>query len=87
MRPFWRWLALFAYRRWARPGEPKPVGIPGNRDPDHPCPSYEPRPRRWNDFADCMTDGHYLCKECCHRDEDHDPDSHGRGEWIKITTH
>lgn len=67
-RPFWRWIALFAYRRWATEGEPKPVGIPGNRDPESPCDVYAPRPRRWNDFADCQGDGHFLCKECCHLD-------------------
>jgi hypothetical protein len=70
MRPFWRWLALFAYRRWAR-GEPrKPTGVPGNRDPDDPCPAYAPRPRKWNDFPDCLGDGHHLCRGCCHLGRD-----------------
>lgn len=67
---FWRRLALFAYRRWAtsqEPGGRKPVGVPGNRDPDNPCEHYAPRrlmPGEWND---CMSDGHYLCRECCHK--------------------
>lgn len=66
-RDFWKWLALFAYRRWARPDEKKPVGIPGNRDPDHPCEAYAPRRRGPFEWADCQTDGHWLCAECCHR--------------------
>jgi hypothetical protein len=28
---------------------------------------YQARPRKLEDFADCETDGHYLCSECCHR--------------------
>lgn len=68
LRPFWRWLALFAYRRWAIKGQPKPAGVPGNRDPSHPCDYYSPRPRLLSDFSDCQGDGHYLCRECCHLD-------------------
>lgn len=70
---FWKAVALFAYRRWAIPGQPKPVGIPNNRDPQHPCEAYEPRRPHLNDWADCQTDGHYLCDKCCHKappDED-----------------
>lgn len=85
LRSFWRSVALFAYRRWVRPGGPKPVGIPGNRDPDNPCRVFEPRPRRPGDFADCLGDGHYLCRECCHKDRDRDPEDAGKGEWIKLT--
>jgi hypothetical protein len=76
-RDFWKAIFLFAYRRWAIPGEKKPVGIPGNRDPDYPCSGYEPVPielarqlsfNSGNPFwQDCQTDGHYLCAECCHR--------------------
>lgn len=66
-RDLWRAVARFAYRRWVRHGDPKPTGIPGNRDPDAPCTAYAPRPWREGDFRDCMTDGHYLCGECCHR--------------------
>ena len=65
---FWKAVALFAYRRWAIPGEKKPVGIPGNRDPENPCSAYEPIPRHKEPaWDDCQTDGHYLCAECCHR--------------------
>lgn len=64
---FWRSIALFAYRRWVTPGEPKPWGVPGNRDPDHPCEVYSPRKWRPGDWNDCQTDGHALCVECCHR--------------------
>lgn len=74
MRAAWRWLALFAYRRWARPESRKPVGIPGNRDPDQPCESYAPRPRGIGDWRDCQGDGHYLCAGCAHfRPEDVGP--------------
>jgi hypothetical protein len=66
-RDFWKAVCLFAYRRWAIPGEKKPVGIPGNRDPDIPCGSYEPIEWKTPAWNDCQTDGHYLCDECCHR--------------------
>ena len=66
MREFWKQVALFAYRRWARSEGRKPVGVPGNRDPDDPCPFYAPRLRRMGDWNDCRTDGHYLCRRCCH---------------------
>lgn len=65
MKSVWKYLALFFYRRWVDSEGHKPVGIPGNRDPELPCTSYEPRRVR---LGDCMTDGHYLCRECCHRD-------------------
>lgn len=68
MKRIWKSIALFAYRRWAD-GEPKkPLGVPGNRDPDAVCTSYAPRKWEFNDWRDCQTDGHYLCKECCHRE-------------------
>lgn len=67
MRDFWRVVAIFAYRRWATPAAQKPTGIPGNRDPEFPCPAFAPRPRQFGDFRDCQTDGHYLCADCCHR--------------------
>lgn len=67
---FWHWLARIGYRRYARIAKAsgaKPVGIPGNRDPDAPCTAFEPRARKHGDFGDCDSDGHYLCAECCHR--------------------
>jgi hypothetical protein len=67
MRSFWRSVALFAYRRWAVPDQRKPVGIPGQRDPDHPCHAYAPRRRGGWEWGDCETDGHYLCVQCAHR--------------------
>lgn len=81
MRTFWRWLALYSYRHWARAEPRKPVGIPGNRDPHSPCECYAPRRRRLQDFADCLTDGHYLCKECCHRADELLPER----DWIQIS--
>lgn len=62
MRDVWRALALFCYRRWATEGDPRPVGVPGQRDPAAPCDSYAPRAYRAGDFQDCQTDGHYLCR-------------------------
>lgn len=60
-RAAWGAVALFAYRRWAVPEGRAPTGVPGNRDPDHPCPMYAPRRRELGD-ADCNGDGHYLCR-------------------------
>jgi len=83
LRAFWRAVALFAYRRWAK-GEPcKPWGVPGNRDPDNPCLVYAPRKRQWNDFVDCQGDGHALYKECCHLDRRPEPDGPPSHEEIR----
>ena len=63
-------IATWAYRRYARQMQAtgrKPVGVPGNRDPESPCSAFEPRPRKLGDFDDCQSDGHYLCSECCHK--------------------
>lgn len=86
-RAFWRWLALFAYRRWARPGDPKPWGVPGNRDPEHPCTAYEPRRPHWTDWKDCMGDGHCLCRGCCHLDPKRDEKlGNTYGRYITLKT-
>ena len=51
----------------AQSGQPPcngPVGINGQRDPDHPCDMFrngEPSERNT-----CDGDGHYLCNECGH---------------------
>lgn len=66
-RDFWKAVALFAFRRWWRGYAEKPVGVPGNRDPDAPCSGYEPVEWKFPAWRDCQTDGHYLCGECCHR--------------------
>ena len=66
---FWKAVTRFAYRRWCPEGISKPTGIPGHRDPESPCSAYAPRPKRYDDFQDCMGDGHYLCWECCHFDQ------------------
>ena len=50
------------------------LGAPGVRDPDSPCESYDPSERKLGVFADCETDGHYLCEGCCHRREVADDD-------------
>lgn len=68
MPAFWKAVALFAWRRWVKPGGKKPTGVPGNRDPDHPCDAYEPRKREMGDWGDCLADGHYLCAGCAHLD-------------------
>ena len=69
-KPFRKRVALFAYRRWAKgsPDRRKPVGVPGNRDPEMPCASYSPRPHQLGDWNDCKGDGHYECRNCCHLD-------------------
>ena len=67
IQALWKQVALFAYRRWASGSPVKPVGVPGNRDPEAPCTAFAPRPRHWNDWGRCETDGHYLCAECCHK--------------------
>jgi hypothetical protein len=66
------WLGTFFFRLYYRikPKEAKSiVGIPYQRDPDNVCEAYEPfllnRAKQY--FQDCETDGHYLCKKCCHR--------------------
>ena len=41
------------------------TGIPGDRDPEAPCDSYDPR-RFTAIFEECIGDGHYLCKQCIH---------------------
>jgi len=70
MKFFWKWLCLFSYRRYAIATENKPTGIPNNRDPNHPCTGYEPRTKRTMDWGDCDGDGHYLCDECCHKENE-----------------
>lgn len=66
MKRVWRALALFAYRRWATPEAERPLGVPGNRDPQAPCTVYAPRKWQPGDFQDCEGDGHYLCEGCAH---------------------
>lgn len=39
-------------------------GLAGVRDPDHPCDDFSPGDPRGR----CMTDGHYMCRECEHAD-------------------
>lgn len=64
-----KWLTTFFWRKWLatiKATDTKPVGIPYQRDPEHPCNHYEPaKTGQWS-FADCETDGHYLCAKCCH---------------------
>lgn len=61
-------LTLWAWKKQASPVRQMPAGIPGNRDPEAICESYDPRPRRDGDWDGCATDGHYLCAGCCHRE-------------------
>lgn len=39
------------------------VGMPGVRDPEHPCEAFSPG----KPGGTCLTDGHYLCDECAER--------------------
>lgn len=65
MERFWVWLCRFSARRIVIGKGEMPCGIPTIRDPDAKCTGYEPRKRKGGDW-DCVGDGHYLCKECCH---------------------
>lgn len=49
-----------------------PVGIAGQRDPDHPCDVFLPGAPS----GSCYGDGHYLCNEC----EEYKPIGSGEGE-------
>lgn len=56
---------------WPVPEPPPPPripdGTPGIRDVDAPCEFFEPpSPEGGSPVIECMTDGHYLCKECIH---------------------
>lgn len=66
MQKFWLWLMRFAYRR-AVIVTAVPDGVPTVRSMESPCPGYSPRKATLQDWQVCETDGHYLCKECCHR--------------------
>jgi hypothetical protein len=66
MKRIWLWIARFAYRRCADACPKPPDGLPFMRSPNAVCHFFEPRPREMGDFHDCQSDGHYLCKECCH---------------------
>jgi len=66
MDKFWLWLLRLTYGKLLVINPRMPAGVPGNRDPESKCPGYEPRERRQGDWSDCESDGHYLCKECCH---------------------
>ena len=45
------------------------LGTKGIRDPLAPCERFDPREQVLGDFADCETDGHYLCGQCCYKEE------------------
>ncbi len=42
------------------------VGMPGVRDPEHPCDVFDPLPEgeHPDGRGDCLSDGHYMCREC-----------------------
>jgi hypothetical protein len=42
-------------------------GVKGIRDPESPCTMFDPGDPPMFSFADCETDGHYLCDECTQR--------------------
>lgn len=61
---FWKWLTLFAYQQ-IKEDPIINIGIPGIRDKDNPCDLYQPKKKKIP-FADCESDGHYLCKKCAY---------------------
>lgn len=85
MRRFWLWLCRFAYRRLrlAVAYKDLPDGVPGVRSVSDPCDSYAPRAPQPADFRDCMTDGHYLCRQCALRSPAADRDL-GVQDWIQV---
>lgn len=50
-----------------------PDGTPHIRDIDDPCEEFEPGERE--QFPQCQSDGHYLCKECRHYKEEEKEES------------
>jgi len=48
-------------RWWSPRGS---LGDKGVRDPEYPCPDFDPSPLRLDERPECQGDGHYLCKEC-----------------------
>lgn len=40
------------------------LGDKGVRDPEYPCPDFDPSPLGLGALAECEGDGHYLCKKC-----------------------
>ena len=66
---FWMRIACFAFKRAVKANGQEPDGIPFRRSREAFCDGYEPRKKLPGDWDDCMTDGHYLCYQCCHRSE------------------
>ena len=65
MKQITLFLATFFYRWFMRMNDQKPfVGQPALRDPDNPCEAFQPG--KPIGFAECETDGHYLCWTCKH---------------------
>ena len=65
----WMGIACFAFRRAVKANGKEPDGIPFRRSPEVFCDGYEPRKKKPGDWDDCMTDGHSLCWNCCHKSE------------------
>ncbi len=63
----WIGIACFAFKRAVKANGNEPDGIPFRRSREAYCDGYEPRKKLLGDWADCETDGHYLCSKCCHR--------------------
>lgn len=61
------WICRWSFKQVAKPLSKAPMGIPFIRDPENPCENFMPMKRANNAWADCETDGHYLCKECALR--------------------
>jgi len=81
MDKFWLWLLRFAYKKLLIINSRIPDGVPGIRDSSSKCSGYEPREHKLSDWADCASDGHYLCKECCHLAEPKEEPE----DWREIT--
>lgn len=63
------WILRILYSRFERKKSKFPDGIPTVRDIRNRCAAFEYECHHWTN-TDCLGDGHYLCKECCHLDRD-----------------
>lgn len=58
-------LCRWSFSKIAKPISKAPLGTPYVRDADNICEVFTPLKRKLpKSWAECESDGHYLCKEC-----------------------
>ena len=57
-------LCIWSYGKVAKPIDKAPMGLPYIRDPENICEGYMPFKPKVSSWAECETDGHYLCQKC-----------------------